>query len=154
MFNFSICAPVKGIDLRPYPDSSAESFVSGVYKKVIEKAPKFRRQTLESTYMANQDASFCRGIGNACFASGKLDAITVTSARNRKNSNVSIRGEGGPDSRPLGMLKAAGRSSFYIDEAGARQTVETLADQAYNDKIWQMHEKQAHGIVVTEVFKL
>ena len=154
MFNFSICAPVTGIDLRLYAESSADSFVSKVYKLMNEKFPKFRGQSLESLYMANQDASFCRGIGNACLSSGQFHSITVTSARNRENANVIIRGDGGKDSPPLPMLKAAGRSSFYLDEQGARAAVETLADQAYNDKIWQVHEKQVNGIVVTEVFRL
>lgn len=154
MFNFSICAPVTGIDLQLYPESSADSFVSKVYKIMTDKVPKFRGQSLESLYMANQDASFCRGIGNACLSNSQIDSITVTSARNRENANVIIRGTGGPDSSPLPMLKAAGRSSFYLDEQGARAAVETLSDQAYNDKIWQVHEKQANGIVVTDVFRL
>lgn len=154
MFNFSICAPVNGIDLRLYAEGDANSFVSAVYKKMMENTPKLRGQSLEALYMANQDASFCRGIGNACLGVGNFASITVTSARNRENSNVIIRGDGGASSAPLAMLKAAGRSSFYLDESGARQAVETLADQAYNDKIWQVHEKQANGIIVTEVFQL
>jgi hypothetical protein len=56
----------------------------------------------------------------------------MTSTRNLAHKNIILKGPGGKDTAPLPMLKAMGRSSFFVGDDGSRKAEVSVSDLKYN----------------------
>jgi hypothetical protein len=80
------------------------------------------------------NASFCRGVGNACLADHRFDFIRVTSARSKDltTKNIIIPHVGGVSTEPYSHLQCHGRSSFFLNADGTHDAATSEADKLHN----------------------
>ena len=150
MFAFTLEKPVNLIDLQlPVTPEDPNSFVAEVFRVGSKKYPNLFTisPNCMDLYMHGADASFCRAIGNACLGMVEVDGLLVTSARDTRSTSVILKG---PVGKQFDFLKFAGRSSFFINPDGKfDEPAETLADQMYNDKHFNV---EIHPVVTMKSF--
>lgn len=133
MWLFFTTKPLTGINLDISHPGNSSPFMKKIFMKIAGHA-SLKGQTPEQAYLHESDASFCRGIGNACLADHRFDFIRVTSARSKNLSarNIVIPHVGGPKTEPYAFLKCMGRSSFFINKDGTIDAQTTEADKSYS----------------------
>ena len=124
-----------GINLDlPGPAAATAPFMTRLFMKIAGNAA-LGGMTPSHWYNHPEDASFCRGVGNACLSDHRFDFIRVTSARNVATKNLVLICAGGPDTPPVDYLDCQGRSTFFMNAAGTIQGEVTRADMAFNTKL-------------------
>jgi hypothetical protein len=136
MWLFFTTKSLTGINLDISHPGNSSPFMKRVFMKIAGH-PSLKGSTPEQWYLHDKDASFCRGVGNACLADHRFDFIRVTSARSKDLSarNIVIPHVGGPKTEPYGFLSCKGRSSFFINKDGTFGAQTTEADKKYTDKL-------------------
>jgi hypothetical protein len=132
MWLFFTTKALTGINLDISHPGNTSPFMKKIFMKIAGH-PSLKGQTPEQWYLHDKDASFCRGIGNACLADHRFDFIRVTSARSKNLSarNIVIPHVGGVATEPYAFLNCVGRSSFIINKDGTFDAQTTEADKAY-----------------------
>lgn len=127
-FLFTLKQTVTGLDLRL---GKARPLLEKILDEARAIEPSIA-DSLEALYNHPDDASFCRGLGNAVLKATKLDFFQASSARDPKgeSTNVIMRAV---SRKPVEVLKPEGRNTFYLNKAtGKAEGVFTIADLVYN----------------------
>jgi hypothetical protein len=135
MFAYTLTKPISVLDLQiPISPADQGSFVNSVYLLCKDKYPEVFHDGMNSIglYKHDTDASFCRGIGNACMEFVPCNGILVTSARDTASQSIILKGD---VRKEFDFLAFSGRSSFFVDPATGKghSCAETVEDQIYND---------------------
>ncbi|RXS80451.1 hypothetical protein EST92_17555 [Streptomyces sp. TM32] len=129
------CTPPLGT---PYPglDLTYQGPQDPLMEAILSRARKIAPEaftdadTVQSLYMASEDASFTRAIGNAALEVG-FRFFQTTSVRDRQSVNVVIRAR---TREPVTTLSPQGRATFFVrPDDQRRQAVVTIDDMLYND---------------------
>jgi hypothetical protein len=136
MWLFFTTKPLTGINLDiPHPNNSSP-FMKRVFMKIAGHT-SLKGSTPEQWYLHDKDASFCRGVGNACLSDHRFDFIRVTSARSADLSarNIVIPHVGGLKTEPYPSLNCMGRSSFFLKKDGTFDAQTTEADKIFTGRL-------------------
>jgi len=136
MWLFFTTKPMVGLNLCIPHGDNVSPFMKRIFMKVAGD-PALKGMSPEQWYLHENDASFCRGVGNAALSDLRYDFIRVTSARSADLStkNIIIPWVGGPSTEPYPHVKCAGRSSFFLNADGTHDAGTTEADKAYNQDL-------------------
>jgi hypothetical protein len=133
MWLFFTTKPMTGLNLDIPHGDNVSPFMKRIFVKIAGHKD-LQGMSPEQWYLHETDASFCRGVGNACLADHRFDFIRVTSARSKDltTKNIIIPHVGGVSTEPYAHLQCHGRSSFFLNADGTHDAATSEADKLHN----------------------
>lgn len=133
LFLFTVTRNLKGFDMRLHPEDARESPVRQIFQNAKQENQTLfeKNSTLDDWYLAPDDASFTRAVGNACLEAG-FDFFAATSVRDRAEINIVLKGE---HTLPHPALAGRGRITFLVEEQKEKTSVYTIEDLIYNNSL-------------------